>query len=103
MLEVPILSAETQPELLISASILLRRISSTMSDILTQSSPMGMGCSAGLSYTVNSISLALSTSMLWYSASQRSVRDAFVRAMTVSSTFTATNVSGPRVNLPVAA
>lgn len=44
-----ILSAETQPELLISASIFLRRISSTISDILIHRRPIGSGWSLGLS------------------------------------------------------
>jgi len=98
-----ILSAETQPEPCTSASILFLRISSTMSDILIHSIAMGSGCSPGLSYTVSSISFALSTSILWYSLSHRSVRVTLVRATTLSSTLTATNVSGPLVNRPVVA
>lgn len=44
-----ILSAETHPELLSSVSIFLRRISSAMSEMRTQSIPIGVGRSPDLS------------------------------------------------------
>lgn len=98
-----ILSADTQPDALNSVSIFLRRISSAISDIRTQSIPIGVGRSPDLSYTVNSISLAFSMSMLKASSCHRSDRVALVLALMASSTLRTTNVSGPRENLELAA
>lgn len=95
--------AETHPVLLVSDSIFFLLISSTMSEILIHNMPMGIERSPLRSYTVSSISLALSTSISWTSCSQRPVLVPFVRALKLSSTFTMTNVSGPRLNRPVAA
>jgi hypothetical protein len=99
----PIMSAETHPEFWRSDSIFFRRISSTMSDIRTQSIPMGRRWSPVLSYTVISISFALSMLKSWTSSIHLSVLVGLVRPLMASSTLMLTNVSGPRLKRPVAA
>lgn len=103
MLPSSILSADTQPDVLNSVSIFLRRISSAISEMRTHSIPIGVGRSPDLSYTVSSISFALSISMVNISSCHLSVRVAFVLALMASSTFMITNVSGPLENLELAA
>ena len=98
-----ILSADTQPFCWNSDSIFFRRISSATSEIRIQRKPIGVGRSPALSYTINSISFALSMSSLKVSSVHWSVRVARVLAPILSSTFKITNVSGPRENLPAAA
>lgn len=86
-----------------SCSIFFRRSSSTKSEIRIHNIPTGTGFSVGLSYTVISISLALSTSMSWPSSSHLSFRVDFVLTRVTSSTLMITNVSGPRVKREVVA
>lgn len=99
----PIMSAETQPEFCSSLSIFFRRISSAMSVIRIHSMPIGSRWSPVLSYTVTSISFALSMLKSCTSSVHRSFLVGLVRPLIESSTLILTKVSGPRLNRPVAA